>query len=202
MITCKFPLPALVCALICTIAPLRAGLLINMVESGSDVVATLSGSIDDLTGTTLVATQSDTITSFIRPESGVVGFGPGGTASFNIYGGFSLVPSSYGTSSSLSASSLTGSSRFYVRNNPLSPMFLPAEYVLGTPMAATATYSGQSFASLGITEGTYVWSWAGDSVTLNIGGGPEPVPEPGTWAAAALLVGGAAFVRWRRRKVP
>ena len=25
------------------------------------------------------------------------------------------------------------------------------------------------------------------------------VPEPGTWAAAALLVGGAAFVRWRKR---
>ncbi len=25
------------------------------------------------------------------------------------------------------------------------------------------------------------------------------VPEPGTWAAAALLAGGAAFVRWRRR---
>lgn len=27
----------------------------------------------------------------------------------------------------------------------------------------------------------------------------EPVPEPGTWAAAALLAGGAAFARWRRR---
>lgn len=26
-----------------------------------------------------------------------------------------------------------------------------------------------------------------------------PVPEPGTWAAAALLAGGAAFVRWRKR---
>jgi hypothetical protein len=26
-----------------------------------------------------------------------------------------------------------------------------------------------------------------------------PVPEPGTWAAAALLAGGAAFMRWRRR---
>ena len=25
------------------------------------------------------------------------------------------------------------------------------------------------------------------------------VPEPGTWAAAALLAGGAAFVRWRKR---
>jgi fibronectin-binding autotransporter adhesin len=29
--------------------------------------------------------------------------------------------------------------------------------------------------------------------------GPSPVPEPGTWAAAALLVGGAAFMRWRKR---
>ena len=26
------------------------------------------------------------------------------------------------------------------------------------------------------------------------------IPEPGTWAAAALLVGGAAFARWRKRK--
>jgi hypothetical protein len=31
--------------------------------------------------------------------------------------------------------------------------------------------------------------------------GPTAVPEPGTWAAAALLAGGAAFMRWRKRKV-
>jgi hypothetical protein len=30
-------------------------------------------------------------------------------------------------------------------------------------------------------------------------GGSAAVPEPGTWAAAALLVGGAAFMRWRKR---
>ena len=29
--------------------------------------------------------------------------------------------------------------------------------------------------------------------------GPTPIPEPGTWAAAALLIGGAAFARWRKR---
>jgi len=28
-----------------------------------------------------------------------------------------------------------------------------------------------------------------------------PVPEPGTWAAAALLAGGAALMRWRKRKI-
>jgi hypothetical protein len=26
------------------------------------------------------------------------------------------------------------------------------------------------------------------------------VPEPGTWAAAALLVGAAGYVRWRKRQ--
>ena len=29
---------------------------------------------------------------------------------------------------------------------------------------------------------------------------PSAVPEPGTWAAAALLAGAAGYVRWRRRK--
>ena len=37
----------------------------------------------------------------------------------------------------------------------------------------------------------------GNFMTLSLS---EPIPEPGTWAAAALLVGGAAFMRWRRRK--
>ena len=30
--------------------------------------------------------------------------------------------------------------------------------------------------------------------------GPTPIPEPGTWAAAALLAGAAGYVRWRRRR--
>jgi hypothetical protein len=30
--------------------------------------------------------------------------------------------------------------------------------------------------------------------------GPAPIPEPGTWAAAVLLAGGAAYARWRKRK--
>ena len=34
---------------------------------------------------------------------------------------------------------------------------------------------------------------------LNASAAPV-IPEPGTWAAAALLAGGAAFARWRKRK--
>ena len=32
------------------------------------------------------------------------------------------------------------------------------------------------------------------------GSGGAPVPEPGTWAAAALLAGGATYLGWRRRR--
>ena len=38
---------------------------------------------------------------------------------------------------------------------------------------------------------------SGNNLNLVYG---APIPEPGTWAAAALLVGGAAFARWRKRK--
>lgn len=41
----------------------------------------------------------------------------------------------------------------------------------------------------------------GDTAGFTLSGTAPPlvVPEPGTWAAAALLVGGAAFIRWRKR---
>ena len=39
----------------------------------------------------------------------------------------------------------------------------------------------------------------GQNGSITFGSGPSPVPEPGTWVAAALLAGGAGFVRWRKR---
>jgi MYXO-CTERM domain-containing protein len=37
------------------------------------------------------------------------------------------------------------------------------------------------------------------SVSIVASDSATPIPEPGTWAAAALLIGAAAYVRWRRR---
>ena len=50
--------------------------------------------------------------------------------------------------------------------------------------------------------GTGMFSLVASGNDLNLlftPNGPQPVPESGTWAAAALLAGGAAFIRWRRR---
>jgi hypothetical protein len=48
---------------------------------------------------------------------------------------------------------------------------------------------------------TGTWRNATSPYSLTItAGSSAPIPEPGTWAAAALLVGGAAFARWRKRQ--
>lgn len=39
----------------------------------------------------------------------------------------------------------------------------------------------------------------GNDLNLTFTAAGAAVPEPGTWAAAALLLGAAAFIRWRKR---
>lgn len=47
---------------------------------------------------------------------------------------------------------------------------------------------------------TFTGTGGGHTVGFNLAqGAPQAVPEPGTWVAAALLVGAAGYVRWRRR---
>jgi hypothetical protein len=66
---------------------------------------------------------------------------------------------------------------------------LPQGYVSGDPLSDSATYTGATFASLGVTPGTYVWTWGSgadaDNFTLQIG--PTAAPEP----SSLLLLAGA-----------
>jgi hypothetical protein len=91
-------------------------------------------------------------------------------------------------------------------NPGTSPDFGPNSY-LGFAVQDSAT----SFYHFGWLEATWngtskqfqILSGAYESdpgVGILAGAGPSAaVPEPGTWAAAALLAGGAAFMRWRKR---
>jgi hypothetical protein len=203
----KLPLPLnlFLVALFCTAAPLRAGIVINMAESGSDVVATISGSIGSLAGATLDQTSAPAVNfnAFRADDDALFGFSDG--TFFSNYNNYfiPIFPSNFGPSSAyFAATSGSASANMFFRETP-AQMWIDQNYTLGTPVTGTLTWANQSFATLGVTEGSYLWSWTGDSVTLNIGAGPAPVPEPGTWAAAALLAGGAAFMSWRKRaKVP
>jgi len=63
---------------------------------------------------------------------------------------------------------------------------VPTGYVSGTALANSATYSGQTFVTLGVTPGTYVWKWgtgANQNFTLQI----PPTPSITNFSARASV---------------
>ena len=72
---------------------------------------------------------------------------------------------------------------------------VPAGYVSGNYLSCTDTWAFESFAYIGLTPGSYVYTWGSgataDSLTINVG----TVPEPACFGAMAL----AATLSLRRR---
>ena len=60
----------------------------------------------------------------------------------------------------------------------------------------TGSFSNAYTGTFGITNGLYE---SGQALFLTYTGGGAAIPEPGTWAAAALLAGTAGFIKLRRR---
>ncbi len=63
----------------------------------------------------------------------------------------------------------------------------------------TVSANGTAGFSNLLNDGTFSVLQSGNDLNL-VFTPAAPIPEPGTWAAAALLAGGAAFMRWRKRK--
>ena len=64
----------------------------------------------------------------------------------------------------------------------------------------TGAFNGTGGFANALNGGGFSIAQSGNDLNLVFtAAGGAPIPEPGTWAAAALLVGGAAFLRWRKR---
>jgi hypothetical protein len=76
---------------------------------------------------------------------------------------------------------------------------VPLGYVSGTSLSATSTYAGATLLSLGVTPGTYTWTWGtgvhADSFTLDIVA--PAVPDSGSTVSllGCALLGLAALRR-------
>jgi hypothetical protein len=169
---------AIVLAWLLSVQAAEAGYTVTLQEVGPNVVATGSGAID-LTGLTFGSSTS--VSPAMTPEYLLEGC--------NIYTGlpFSSVdsygaglngPTSFGKNQIFLRAASSGSGDM-VGIVAVATIFgkgmeviVPSGYVSGTALSDSATYSGQTFATLGATPGTYVWTWgagANQNFTLQIG---------------------------------
>jgi len=175
----------------------RAGVIIDMQQVGGDVVATGSGSIDTIELTFVGNTNNAALVWAGFPLGSFAVVGGTTLVSEDVYSGITG-PSSFGSGDQFFATSGSGDVFGVVANNVLD---LPSGYVSGSPVSATSAWSGASFSSLGLTPGSYTWTWGtgahADSFTLNIGA--APVLEPGTLTMALLAgLAGISARLWSR----
>ena len=177
-----------------SICPAQAGYTVTLEEVGTDVVATGSGAID-LTGLRF-ATGSGA-SPMIDPNAG---HNPPGDQNPLIFTGptsssvdwyfLPMRPMSFGSGGLTFASSGSGDMVGIEVGGEFgfARVIVPAGYVSGNALSDMAIYSGQNLASLGVTPGTYVWTWgtgANQIFTLEIlpctgrcGPTPRPLPTP------------------------
>ena len=129
------------------------GYTVTLHQVGPNVVATGRGPID-LTGLSImsyhVATETD-----IEPANG--GIFTGTSAFADLYHGTLSGPASFGSGSATFTQRASGDMVGIHKMQDL--IVVPTGYVSGTALSNTATWRGHTFATLGVTPGTYVWKW-------------------------------------------
>jgi hypothetical protein len=175
--------------------PAQAAYIVTLAQVGSNVVSTGSGTID-LAGLSFFGSD-DTATALMDPGGGAIVTGPASPEAADIYTG-SAGPASFGSGSLTLASSGSGDTVAIDVNL----LFVPPGYVSGSPLSDNSTFDNQTFGSLGVTPGVYVWTWgdaADDSFTLDIIAAAA-VPEPSSLLLGIALVA-LLIVRMSRRVI-
>lgn len=171
--------------LICCVPLTRASYIININEVGSDVVTTGSGSLDI---TDLTKLNPGSNEAHVHPSQAIAGVGPTSATAVDVYSGTSGPPS-FGSGSTTFANSGSGPIALLV--GQVGQLDVPQNYISGSPLSlATDTYTNQTFATLGLTPGTYTYNWGtgidADSFTVQIGAAAVPLPA-GLWAALLAI---------------
>lgn len=153
----------------------QAAATITFSQVGNDVQATISGSLN-LTGLT-----AGTVTT---PNPRVRGGGTGANVVIGPFNGaqgdstklYSTItgPTYIGCSTdTIDASSGTANPSGMFGINMAAParLLVPQNYVSGANVSASATWNGATINSLGLTSGTYVYTWLGDRLTIIVPSG-------------------------------
>jgi hypothetical protein len=142
---------------------------VTLKQVGSNVVAHGSGAIN-LTGLTFISSGEDN--PGIVPFLGVISTGPF-ASNIDVYRGFTG-PTDFGSGAGALPNTASGD---FVGISGVGPdLFVPLNYISGAALSDSMTFNNATFASLGVTPGTYVWTWgdgANQRFTLRIGAVPD-----------------------------
>ena len=168
----------------------RGAFVVTLQQVGAAVIATGSGTLNTAA---LVNGGAVSDSAVISPTNGAIGLGPAtltpAVAEVGIAG-----PLAFGPGGTLFSTGTGDIIELYAPGNLID---VPAGYVSGSRLADTATFPNSTLASLGVTPGTYVWTW-GSGPTADSFKVTTAVPEPAVAAAAALPV--AVRLLGRRRR--
>jgi hypothetical protein len=171
--------------------PAQAAYVATLQQVGANVVATGSGSID-ITDLTLDHIQIIPIE--VAAFAGYLGLGQTGNPGA-VYTGVSG-PADIGLGGTFIPSTSSGSV-VAIQGNA-SFLVLPENYVSGTALGtSTDTWDSTTLAALGVTDGTYTWTWGtgahADSFALQIGPAAT-APEPASLALFGAGLAGLGLV--------
>ena len=161
----------------------NAAVVINAVESGSNVVFSYSGSIN-LTG---LPQPSFTFSgSYVDPSTGEFFSAPGNYV--NYLGSAVSLLSSFGTGSYRASSSNSGAIFSLQQDIAGLPLIgLPVGYQSNSLFSGSTTFANTTFSGLNVTQGPYTTTLSNyDTITMNIGAVPAPLPLLGLGAATAF----------------
>jgi len=174
----------------------HAAFVVNLQQVGANVVGNGSGTIN----TAGLTPDPDFFSGFDFGQAAIgardpfMALGPVTDTAVNVYDGISG-PSNFGPGGGFTASSGSGDAVTMYFDARL---YVPSGYVSGAALSDTATWANQSFNSLGVTPGTYTWTWGSgataDSFTLNAIAVPEPT------SAALLTLAGLSLLSRRRHR--
>ena len=176
---------ALAACLATSAGPARATYMVTFSQAGPDVIASGGGTIDldGLTFITSGSTVPQVAPTFATEATGAPGAvdeysGASGPLSF---GPGVITNATTGTGDLVGVQQLIGEPGF---------VFVPTGYASGAPLSDTATYAGQSFATLGLTPGAYLYNFGSganaDTFTVEV---VAPVPEPASLTLLGTVVG-------------
>jgi len=135
---------------------------VTISQVGSDVVWSGSGSFD-LTALTLRAPS--TIAGGFNAGQAIWAIGPSVTV--DTYSGVTTFPASFG-SGGVGVTSNTGSTYGILPGGSGRLLYVPSGYISNSVISGTSTYNSTTIAAMGLTTGTYTWSWGsgGNASTL------------------------------------